>query len=128
MTQFTDLLKPEIIFSRENPFLKAAGKSHRLAFETFDKAAHLQLAFYQDLLDLNRKRFESLYADEPLKDKFSTQQDLATEAGKRAAALIGDMQEVAVDLQSSFSDAANDFVAPKAAKKPASKAKKAKAA
>ena len=128
MTQFSDLFKPEIIFSRENPFLRAAEKSHRLAFETFDKAAHLQLAFYEDLLKLNRKRFESLYADKPLKDKFSTQQDLATETGKRAATLIGDMQEVAVDLQGSLSDAANEFVSPKPARKPASKAKKARAA
>jgi hypothetical protein len=128
MTQITDMFKPEIMFSRENPFLKAAEKSHRLVFETFDKAAHLQLACFEDLLDLNRRRFESLYADEPLKEKLSTHQDLATEAGKRAAALIGDMQEAAVDLQSSFSDAASEFVSPKAVRKPASKSRKSKAA
>ena len=126
MTEISNLFKPEIVFSRGNPFFKSAEKTHRLMFETFDKAAHLQLAFVEDLLDLNRKRFESLYSDEPLKDKLSAQQDLVTEAGKRTATLMGDMQEVAVNLQSNFSDAANDLVSPKGARKPAAKARKSK--
>ena len=90
MTQFTDLFK-------------VAEKTHRLIFESFDKAAHLQLAFAGDLLDLNRKRFEALYADDTLLNKVSTQQDLATEFGKRTATWAGDLQEVAVDLRSNIS-------------------------
>ena len=128
MTQITEMFKPETLFSSENPFLKAAAKSHRLVFETFDQAAHLQLAFYHDLLGLNRKRFDSLYSDETAQERLSTHQDLATEFGKRTASLIGDMQDAVVNLQSSFSEAANDFVPAKAAGKPAAKAKKAKAA
>ena len=90
MTQFTDLFK-------------VAEKTHRLIFESFDKAAHLQLAFAGDLLDLNRKRFEALYADDTLLNKVSTQQDLATEFGKRTATWAGDLQEVAIDLRSNIS-------------------------
>jgi hypothetical protein len=91
MTQFTDLFK-------------AAGKTHRLIFESYDKAARLQLTFAGDLLDLNRKRFDALYADDTLLNKVSAQQDLATEFGKRTATWAGDLQEVAVDLRSGVSD------------------------
>jgi len=115
MTQFTDLFK-------------VAEKTHRLIFESYDKAARLQLAFAGDLLDLNRKRFDSLYADDTLLNKVSAQQDLATEFGKRTATWAGDLQEVVVDLRSNISDAANDLESPVAAKAPAAKAKKAKVA
>ena len=90
MSQFTDLFK-------------VAEKTHHLIFESYDKAARLQLAFAGDLLDLNRKRFEALYADDTLLNKVSTQQDLATEFGKRTATWAGDLQEVAVDLRSNIS-------------------------
>ena len=91
MTQFTDLFK-------------VAEKAHRLIFESYDKAARLQLTFAGDLLDLNRKRFDALYADDTLLNKVSAQQDLATEFGKRTATWAGDLQEVAVDLRSNMSD------------------------
>jgi len=87
MTQFTGLFK-------------VAEKTHRLIFESFDKAARLQLTFAEDLLVLNRKRFDALYADDTLLNKVSAQQDLATEFGKRTATWAGDLQEVAVDLRS----------------------------
>ena len=90
MTQFTDLFK-------------VAEKSHHLIFESYDNAARLQLAFAGDLLDLNRKRFEALYADDTVLNKVSAQQDLATEFGKRTATWAGDLQEVAVDLRSDIS-------------------------
>ena len=90
MTQFTDLFK-------------VAEKTHRLIFESFDKAARLQLAFAGDLLDLNRKRFEALYADDTVLNKVSAQQDLVTELGKRTVTWAGDLQEVAVDLRSNIS-------------------------
>jgi hypothetical protein len=100
MTEFTDLFKPEIIFSKENPLLRTAEKTHRLIFESYDKAARLQLTFAGDLLDLNRKRFDALYADDTLLNKVSAQQDLATEFGKRTVTWAGDLQEVAIDLRS----------------------------
>ena len=90
MTQFTDLFK-------------VAEKTHHLIFESFDKAARLQLAFAGDLLDLNRKRFDALYADDTLLNKVSAQQDLATELGKRTVTWAGDLQEVAVGLRSNIS-------------------------
>ena len=82
----------------------------------------------EDLLDLNRKRFDSLYAGDSLMDKVSVQQELATELGKRTASWVGDLQEVAGDLQSGFSEAANELVTPVAGKAPAARSKKAKAA
>ena len=115
MTQFTDLFK-------------VAEKTHRLLFESYDKAARLQLTFAGDLLDLNRKRFDALYSGDNLMDKVSAQQDLATEFGKRTVTWAGDLQEVAVGLRSNISDAANDLVSPVAARAPAAKTKKAKAA
>jgi hypothetical protein len=105
MTQFTDLFNPETLFSKANPFLKAAEKTHRRIFETF-------------------KRFEALYAGDSFMDKISTQQDLLTEFGKRTATWAGDLQEVAVDLQNNVSEAANELVSPITAKAPAAKAKK----
>ena len=90
MTQFTDLIK-------------VAEKTHRLIFESFDKAARLQLTFAGDLLNLNRKRFDTLYADDTLLNKVSAQQDLATELGKRTVTWAGDLQEVAIDLRSNIS-------------------------
>ena len=128
MTKITDLFKPEVLFQKENPFLKAAEKAHRLFFESFDKTARLQLTFAEDLLDLNRNRFDALYAGDTLQDRISAHQELATEIGNRTATLAGDLQEVAVELQSSVSEAANDLVAPVATKASAAKAKKAKAA
>jgi hypothetical protein len=128
MTQFKDLFNPEIIFSKKNPFLKATEKTHRLVFESFDRAARLQLGFAGDLLDLNRKRIDALYAGDTLLEKVSAQQELATEIGKRAVTWVGDLQEIAVDLRSDIGNAANDLVFPVAAKAPATKAKKAKAA
>ena len=90
MIQFKDLFK-------------VAEKTHHLIFESFDKAARLQLAFAGDLLDLNRKRFEALYADDTVLNKVSAQQDLVTELGKRTVTWAGDLQEVAVDLRSNIS-------------------------
>ena len=116
MSKITDMFDHEVLFSKENPFLKSAEKTHRKIFESFDKTARLQLAFAGDLLDLNRKRFEALYTSDNLVDVVSAHQDLATEIGKRTANWAGDLQEVVVDLQNSV------------AKAPAAKAKKAKAA
>jgi len=127
MSQMTELFKPEALFSRENPFLKYAEKNHRLIVQSLDRAARLQLAFVEDLLDLNLKRIDAFYADDSLLDKVSAHQDLATEMGKRTANWAGDLQEVIVGLQSNFSDAANGLLTP-AKKAPAGKAKKAKAA
>jgi len=128
MTQFTDLFKPEALFSNENPFLKSVQKSHLLFAKSFDKAARLQLSFAEDLLEINRKRIDALYAGESFMDTVSAQQDIATEIGKRVAACAGDLQEMVVDFQSNVTGAANDLVSPATAKTPAAKGKKAKAA
>jgi hypothetical protein len=126
MTQITDLFDLKILFSKENPLLKSAENTHRRIFETFDKTARLQLSFAEDLLELNRKRFEALYAGDSLLDKVTAHQDLATEIGKRTVTLAGDLQEIAVDLRSDVSDAANELISPVTAKTPAAKPRKAK--
>ena len=100
MTSMADLFTPGNLFSQDNPLLKSAGKAHRLVFETFDQVAHVQIDFVGDLLELNRKRFDALYANENLLDKVSTQQSVATEIGKRTARWAGDLSEVAVNFQS----------------------------
>ena len=130
MTQLSDLFSPEIMFSSENPFLKTAKKTHLQVADSFDKAARLQLSFAEDLLNLNRKRIDALYAGESFADTVSTHQDLATELGKRTATWAGDLKEVVVDLQSGVTGAANDMVSPAASetKAKAPKSKKAKAA
>ena len=126
MNQFNDLFKSEALFSSENPFLKSAQKAHRLFAESFDKAARMQLSFAEDLLDINRKRIDALYAGESFMDTVSAHQDLATEIGKRASAYAGDLREAVVDFQSNVTGAANDLVSPATAKTPAAKGKKAK--
>ena len=109
MSQISEFFKPESFFSRDNLFLKSAEKSHRLVFETLDKTARLQLALAEDLLDLNRERFETLYARQSLTDLFTAQQNLATELGKRAARYAGDLQEVVNDIQAGAAEAANEL-------------------
>lgn len=128
MTQFAELFKPEILFSTENPFLKGARKTHFQLADSFDKAARLQLSFAQDLLDLNRKRIDALYAGESFVDAVTAHQDLATELGKRTATWVGGLKEIVVDLQSEVTDAANDLAAATGNEAKAAKGKKAKAA
>ena len=106
MTQFTDFLKPEVLFSRENPFLKSAAAAHRMLFETMDRTARLQLAFAGDMLDLNRDRFELLYAGKPFAEALDAQQELVTRFGKRAARHVGELQEVAASMRERVTDAA----------------------
>jgi len=125
MNQVTDLFDLETLFSKKNPVLKSIEKTHRRIFESFDKTARLQLSFTEDLLNLNRKRFEALYAGDSLPDMVSAHQELATEFGKRTATWVGDLQEVAVELQSDASDAANEMLKPVVKKAPAAKPKKA---
>jgi hypothetical protein len=130
MNQLTDLFNPEIMFSSENSFLQTAKKTHLQFADSFDKAARLQLSFAEDLLNLNRKRIDALYAGESFADTVSAHQDLATELGKRTATWAGDLKEVVVDLQSGVTGAASDLVSPAAneTRAKAPKSKKAKAA
>jgi hypothetical protein len=127
MNQIADFFKPEILFSRQNPFLKSAEKTHRLVFETLDKTIRLQLGFTEDLLDINRERFESLYQTQSFSDLLAAQQNLASELGQRTARYAGDLQDIVSDIQSGVGEAANELGAqakPKP-KKAAGKAKKA---
>lgn len=125
MSQFTDMFDIDTLFSRKNPIVESAGKMHRKIFETFDRTARLQLSFTEDLLDLNRKRFEALYAGNSLPEVVKAQQELVTEFGKRTATWVGDLQEVVVELQSDAGEAANEMVKPAARKTAAAKPKKA---
>lgn len=124
MTQFAEFLKPEVLFSAENPFLKSARSTHKLFFDAFDKAARLQLAYAEELLDLNSKRFDVLYNSDSLMDAASAYQDLAFDLAKSAGRTANELQDVASELQFAISDAATELTAEEAAPK----AKKAKAA
>jgi hypothetical protein len=128
MNQVFDFFKPEALFSSDNPFIQSAAKSHRLFAESFDKAARAQLAFAGDLLDLNRKRIESLYESNSVADKLTAQQAIITEAGNLASEWAAGVQDIVTEYQSGVSESANellDLVAQKPAKKAAKKAKAA---
>jgi hypothetical protein len=125
MTKISEFLNPETLFSRENPFLKSAEATHRLVFETLDKTARLQLSFAEDLLEINRERFVSIYASESVSDFIAAQQNLVAQLGKRAARYAGDLKEVVSDVQAGATEAANEYAAAPAPKKPAPKSKKA---
>jgi len=129
MTNLFDNFKPEAIFSAENPFLKSAQKTHTLIAEAFDKTARMQLAFGEELLDLNKQRFASLYDGKSAQDTLATQQDLVTEAGNRASALADEFQAVATDFQAGVTEVANEWaqVATEAANEVSEVAKPAKA-
>jgi hypothetical protein len=122
MSKRTDYLDPETLFSRENPFLKSVEKTQQLIFGTVDKAARVQLAFAEDLLDLNREGFEALTRRQSLTELFTAQQDLLTELGKRAARYAGDLQEVATAVKA---EVANEMSAAVEPKTPRTKSKKA---
>ena len=109
MSQVSQFFKPETFFSRENPFLKSAEKTHRLVFESYDKTARLQLAMAEDLLDLNRERYEAFYACQSLSDLFTAQQNLVAELGERTARYAGDLKDVVTDIQAGAAEAANEF-------------------
>jgi len=102
--------KPEVIFSTDNPFFKSAQKTHRLIFDAFDKTARMQLAFGEQMLDLNKRRFNSLYAGKSAQDTLATQQDLLVEAGQRASTLSDDFQKVATDFQTGITGIASEWV------------------
>ena len=128
MTQFTDYFKPEVLLSKENPLLKSAEAMHRLAFDTFDKAARAQLRFADNMLDLNRERFELLYAGKSFTEALDAHQDLMADFGKHAVDYAGDLREAATSMfgraADAALDAANDLGAAPKRKSP-SKPKKA---
>ena len=109
MNNLFENFKPEALFSAENPFYQSAQKTHSLFADAFDKTARMQLAFGTELLDLNKKRFASLYAGGSAQDTLSAQQDLIAEAGNRASALVDEFQKVATDFQAGVTDAANEW-------------------
>jgi len=110
MNELFNNFKAETVFSTENPFFKSAQKAHTLFAETFDKTARMQLAFGEELLDLNKKRFATLYAGTTASETLSAQQDLITEAGNRASDLADEFQKVATDFQANITEAANEWV------------------
>jgi len=110
MNELFDNFKPETVFSTENPFFKSAQNAHTLFAEAFDKTARMQLAFGEELLDLNKKRFATLYAGASASETLSDHQDLITEAGNRASDLADEFQKVATDFQAGITEAANEWV------------------
>jgi hypothetical protein len=128
LTQFADFFKPESLLSRDNPFLKSAAATHRALFDTLDRTARRQLAFVEDLLDLNRERFELLYSGKSFTETLGAQQDLVIELGRCTARYTGDLQDIAMSLGFGLAEAggeaANDAAAGAARKTGASKSEK----
>lgn len=110
MNNLFDNFKPEALFSTENPFIKSAQKTHTLFANAFDQTARMQLAFGEELLDLNKKRFASLYAGQSASDTVTVQQDLIVEAGNRASDLAEEFQKVATNFQAGLTEAASEWV------------------
>lgn len=98
MTEFADFFKPDVLLSRANPFLTSAAATHRALFDRLDGAARLQLAFVEDLLDLNRERFELLHSGKSFTETLGAQQDLVIELGRCTARYTGDLQDIAMSL------------------------------
>ena len=130
MNSFTDFLPTGTLFSADNPWINGTRQAHKRAFESLDKAAHLQLDFARDMLDLNRKRFESLYAGSSLNEVLNAQKELVLETGTRGVELLEEAKLMADEIQVSLKESANEFWAgAKAEAKPAGTVnKKAKAA
>ncbi len=124
MSKTRDFFDPKVVFSSKNPLLIYAGQAHHRVFEAFDRTARVQLSLTEDLLDMNRKRFEALYAGNGFMDKVAVHQDLVLAAGKRTATWAGDLQEIVVDLGGGLWDAANEFVPGGKAESPRSKSGK----
>jgi hypothetical protein len=110
MNNVFENFKPEALFSAENPFFESAQKTHTLFAEAFDKTARMQLAFGEELLEINKKRFASLYTGASVQDTIANHQELMTEAGGHASALADEFQQVATDLQAGVTDATNEWI------------------
>ena len=113
MTSPFETFKAENLFPGIGPMMETARRSHELAADAFDRTARLQLALAGDLLELNRKRFESLYGEKSLTEAVAEQQELALETGRRYATfgedyreLIGELQERAVETVAEATPAA----------------------
>lgn len=125
MSKRNDYFNPETLLSRDNPLLKSLENTQQLIFGTLDKAARVQLAFTEDLLDLNREGFEALTRRQSMSELFTAQQDLLTELGKRAQRYAGEMQEVISEVKDEVTEAANELgvgAKPKTAKAKSKKA------
>jgi hypothetical protein len=94
MNNVFENFNPEALFSVDNPFIKSAQKTHELVAEAFDRSARLQLTLAEDLLDLNQKRFASIYTGGSIQDTIAAQQDVLTETGNRLSAYAEGIQEV----------------------------------
>lgn len=110
MNKLFENFNPEAIFSADNPFFASARKTHSLFAEAYDKTARMQLAFGEEMLDLNKKRFDALYAGKSVQASLAAPQDLLLSVGKRTSALVDEFQQVATDFQAGMTDAANEWV------------------
>ena len=125
MSELSDYFKPETLFSRDNPYLKSVEKTHQLIFGALDKTARIQLDFAEDLLDINRERFESFYRHQSITDLYEAQRKLVTELGERATRYAGELREVVSSMQADATEAANDLRAGAEPKTTRGKSKKA---
>jgi len=58
MNRLFEFFKHDTILSTGNPFFKSAEKTHRLFAGAIDSTARMQLAFGEELLDLNKNQIE----------------------------------------------------------------------
>ena len=122
-----DYLKPENLFNTQNPLAAAAVQAHRALFNAFDSSARASLTLAEDLLDINRKRVDALYAVDTLSEVTGVHKDIALEAGKRFAAWGEELGEVLTGYQSGLTAVVADALKPQPAR-PRADAPSAKAA
>lgn len=115
------------LFSTDNPFFQQSLRMHKLAADTFDLVARSQVELMQDLVNINRARFEALHASASVSDAMNVQHQATREVGEKVIAhgeevinIIGDAQNAVVDVASDWTEQAQE-----SAKKATTKAKKA---
>ena len=103
---------PETLFSADNSLLQNAGRAHRGLFEALESTARANLSLASDLLDLNHKSVEALYAGKPLADQLQTQADLTLESTQRVVAWTDELRDAATEYRVKLADLANEAVEP----------------
>jgi hypothetical protein len=109
MNKAFESFNPEALFSTDNPVFNSAMKAHKLVAEAFDRTARLQLGLAEDLLNLNRKRIDSIHAGGSLQDTLSAQQDILTETGSRLGVYAEGIKDVADSFQTDLGRSANEW-------------------
>lgn len=99
---------PEALYSADNPYFKVAGKAQRGLYESVETATRANLSLASDLLDLNRKRMETLFEGKPLSEQLQAQTDILFESGHRVVEWTDELRGAATAYRATLADVANE--------------------